>query len=65
MNNILAKIICKIFGHIYPLKKLLTPEYLKKMFPEDYKDPRVGAYIADTSKPCARCGEYQNDNKKD
>lgn len=53
----LAKIICKIFGCIYPEKKLPTDPLLIKMFPKEHEDPRVGAYVADLSKPCARCGE--------
>jgi len=53
----LTKIVCKVFGCIYPLKKLPTEQYFIQMFPE-YKDPRLGAFVADLSKPCARCGEY-------
>lgn len=53
----IKKLICIIFGHIYPEKKLPTPTYLIEMFPE-YKDPRTGAFVADLSKPCARCGKY-------
>lgn len=53
------KLLCHFLGHLYPLKKLPTPQYLKDMFPRDYADPRVGAYEADTSKPCARCGKCE------
>ena len=53
----IKKLICKIFGHIYPEMKLPTPEYLIGMFPE-MKDPRMGAFVANLSKPCARCGKY-------
>jgi len=55
-SKIINRLICKICGHLYPEKKLPTPEWLLKAFPEDYKDSRVGAFVADTSKPCARCG---------
>ena len=60
MKKIIKKLICKIFGHIYPLKKLPVPEYLKK----SKRNPlgidesiEEGAFVADTSKPCHRCGE--------
>ena len=49
--------ICKLFGHIYPLKKLPTSEYLKEMFNISEEE---GAYVADTDKPCARCGKGKN-----
>lgn len=47
------KWICKISGCIYPLKRLPTPDYLKEMF--NYSEGE-GAFVADTSKPCGRCG---------
>ena len=58
----IKKLICKIFGCIYPEKKLPTPEYLIEMFPE-MKDPRMGAFVADLSKPCVRCGKYKKERK--
>jgi len=55
-NKILAIMMCKVFGHIYPLKKLPNSDYFKMLNLQDFKDPRVGAFVADTSKPCHRCG---------
>ncbi len=50
MNKILTKIICKIFGHIYPSKEVAIPTHIKKL------DPTLELFRADTSKPCHRCG---------
>ena len=58
MNKILARIICKIFGHIYPSKKVAIPTHIKKL------DPSIRVFMADTSKPCHRCDaikEIEND----
>ena len=62
MNKTLAKIVCKIFGHIYPLKRLPLPEYLKKPRNPNGMDESIGegAFVADTSKPCHRCREHTN-----
>ncbi len=54
------KILCKLFGCIYPLKKLPTPDYLKNMysmFNRFNMSKEEGAFIANTSKPCVRCGQ--------
>ena len=60
----IKKIICKIFGHIYPLKRLDIPEYAKKSESNPLgMDESIGegVFIADTSKPCHRCREYTNE----
>lgn len=51
------KWICKISGCVYPLKKLPIPDYLKSMFNRFNRSEEEGAFIADTSKPCGRCGK--------
>jgi len=50
MNKILTKIICTIFGHIYPSKKMELPKFIKDIAPD------IKVFMADTSKPCHRCG---------
>lgn len=46
------KLLCKLFGCIYPLKKIVLPDHLRIPFGND-----VEAFEADISKLCARCEE--------
>jgi len=60
MNKLWNKLICKISGHVYPLKRLTVPGYLKKSAKNPLgmdEDIGEGAFVADTDKPCARCGK--------
>lgn len=56
------KWICKISGCVYPLKKLPTPDYLKNMtsmFNRFNRSKEEETCIADTDKPCVRCGKIE------
>ena len=51
-----------------PLKKLPTPDYLKNMtsmFNRFNRSEEEGAFIADTDKPCGRCGKIKELTEKD
>lgn len=53
---------CNLFGCIYSEKKITNNSQLVEMWPDVYKDPRVGAYVADLSKPCHRCGRMAKED---
>ena len=56
MKKWLKILYCNLTGCIYPLKKLPTPSYMKIHMSEG-----EGAFSADTSKPCHRCGRYKEE----